>query len=162
MWSYLGRYPGFAGDQGRLAAELPGYPAHEIAAETVACRPAGIRPGQMVVGWAANAGALSEFVLNDDADVVPYQDMDPELEWRRRDGNRIEESTMQGKITAFGFDVNDMIASFPPPPAFFETTWLAEPEQLAELQLSRLKEELRRTAANPFYARRWAEAFLRP
>jgi phenylacetate-CoA ligase len=69
---------------------------------------------------------------------------------------------MQGKITAFGFDVNELIASFPPPPAFFETTWLAEPEQLAALQLSRVKEELRRTAANPFYARRWAEASFDP
>jgi phenylacetate-CoA ligase len=69
---------------------------------------------------------------------------------------------MQGQITAFGFDVNEMIASFPPPPTFFETTWRAEPEQLAELQLNRLKTELKRTAANPFYARRWAEASFDP
>jgi phenylacetate-CoA ligase len=69
---------------------------------------------------------------------------------------------MQGEITAFGFDVNEMIASFPPPPVFFETTWLARPEQLAALQLSRLKAELRRTAANPFYGRRWAEASFDP
>ena len=69
---------------------------------------------------------------------------------------------MQGKMAALGFDATEMIASFPPPATFFETTWLAEPEQLADLQLARLKQELRRTAANPFYARRWAEAGFDP
>lgn len=61
---------------------------------------------------------------------------------------------MQGKITAFGFDIAEMIAAFPPPGTFFEWTWRAEPEQLAALQLRRLKEELQRATANPFYARR--------
>ena len=69
---------------------------------------------------------------------------------------------MQGKITAFGFDIAGMIAAFPPPATFFERTWLAEPEQLAAMQLRRLKEELRRAAANPFHARRWAEASFDP
>ena len=69
---------------------------------------------------------------------------------------------MQAKIAALGVDLTEMTAAFPPPAAFFETTWLAEPEQLAALQLSRLKQELRRTAANPFYARSWAEASFDP
>ena len=65
-------------------------------------------------------------------------------------------------MSAAGFDVNEMIASFPPPPVFFDTVWLAEPEQLARLQLERLKTELQRTAANPFFARRWAQASFDP
>jgi phenylacetate-CoA ligase len=69
---------------------------------------------------------------------------------------------MHAQVSAFGFDVNELIATFPPPPAFFATTWLSEPEQLAELQLSRLKRELRRAAANPFYARRWSAAAFDP
>jgi L-iditol 2-dehydrogenase len=76
---YLGRYSGFPGDRGRLAAQLPGYPAHEIVAETVASRSADLRPGQLVVGWATKVDALSEFVVNDAADVAPYPSMEPEL-----------------------------------------------------------------------------------
>lgn len=69
---------------------------------------------------------------------------------------------MHGQVTGFGFDVSEMISSFPPPPVFFETTWLAEPEQLAQLQLQRLQQELRRASGNPFFARRWAEAGFDP
>lgn len=76
---YLGRRSGFPGDQGRLAAQLPGYPAQEIVAETVASRSADIRSGEMVVGWATNVDALSEFVLNDAADIASCQGMKLEL-----------------------------------------------------------------------------------
>ena len=69
---------------------------------------------------------------------------------------------MQGKITAFGFDIAEMVSAFPPPSTFFERIWLAEPEQLEALQLRRLTQELRRAAANPFHARRWAEHSFDP
>jgi phenylacetate-CoA ligase len=69
---------------------------------------------------------------------------------------------MTMRVSAIGFDVNEMVAKFPPPDEFFETLWLAEPPHLEQLQLERLKDELVRTADNPFYARRWREASFDP
>lgn len=69
---------------------------------------------------------------------------------------------MTVQASAAGFDAQEMIASFPPPPEFFETVWLAEPEKLAEIQLGRLREELQRATRNPFFARRWARASFDP
>lgn len=61
-----------------------------------------------------------------------------------------------------GIDLREMTELFAPPETFFDTTWLAEPDQLEALRDARLRAELRRASANPFHARRWARAGFDP
>ncbi len=75
--------PGFKGVQGRLpgdtgalAAEMAGFPIHEIAGEVIASAHPQHRPGDQVVGWASGFNGLMEYVVSDGAGLAPY---DPAL-----------------------------------------------------------------------------------
>jgi L-iditol 2-dehydrogenase len=77
---YLGRHTGREDDVGRSGAGLPGFPAHEIAGNVVAA--AGrddIPDGAAVVGWATYVDALSEFVVVDGSDVMPFSELRPDV-----------------------------------------------------------------------------------
>ncbi len=75
--------PGFRGVQGRLpgdtgvlAAEMAGFPIHEIVGEVVASRHPDHRIGDHVVGWASGFDGLMEYVTSDGNGLAPY---DPAL-----------------------------------------------------------------------------------
>ena len=75
--------PGFKGVQGRLpgdtgtlAAEMAGFPIHEIVGEVVATAHPGHRVGDRVVGWASGFNGLMEYVASDGNGLAPY---DPAL-----------------------------------------------------------------------------------
>ncbi|MCV7175741.1 zinc-binding dehydrogenase [Mycolicibacterium sphagni] len=75
--------PGFKGVQGRLpgdtgalAAEMAGFPIHEIVGEVLASAHPDHRPGDRVVGWASGFNGLMEFVVSDGGGLAPY---DPAL-----------------------------------------------------------------------------------
>lgn len=76
--------PGFRGTQGRLpgdtgtsAADMAGFPIHEIVGEVLATRHPDHRVGDRVVGWASGFNGLQEFVVADGDGLVGY---DPRLE----------------------------------------------------------------------------------
>lgn len=64
------------GDQGRSAAEMPGFPIHEIVGEVVASRHRSIGIGDQVVGWASGFDGLMEYVVADGEGLAAY---DPSL-----------------------------------------------------------------------------------
>ena len=75
--------PGFKGVQGRLpgdtgtlAAEMAGFPVHEIVGEVVATAHPDHRVGDLVVGWASSFDGLMEYVTSDGDGLAPY---DPAL-----------------------------------------------------------------------------------
>ncbi len=75
--------PGFKGVQGRLpgdtgtlAAEMAGFPVHEIVGEVVATAHPDHRVGDRVVGWASSFDGLMEYVTSDGDGLAPY---DPAL-----------------------------------------------------------------------------------
>ncbi|WKG05745.1 zinc-binding dehydrogenase [Mycolicibacterium sp. HK-90] len=75
--------PGFRGTQGKLpgdtgprAAEMDGFPIHEIVGEVLASRHPDHRPGERVVGWASGFDGLMGRVVSDGAGLVSY---DPAL-----------------------------------------------------------------------------------
>jgi threonine dehydrogenase-like Zn-dependent dehydrogenase len=75
--------PGFKGVQGRLpgdtgvlAAEMAGFPVHEIVGEVLASTHPHHRPGDRVVGWASGFDGLMEFVVSHGDGLAPY---DPAL-----------------------------------------------------------------------------------
>jgi threonine dehydrogenase-like Zn-dependent dehydrogenase len=75
--------PGFRGAQGRLpgdtgvsAAEMNGFPIHEIAGEVLASRHPEHRQGDRVVGWASGFDGLMECVVADGDGLWSY---DPAL-----------------------------------------------------------------------------------
>ncbi|MGE2712423.1 zinc-binding dehydrogenase [Mycolicibacterium litorale] len=75
--------PGFRGAKGRLpgdtgvsAAELTGFPVHEIAGEVLASRHPAHQPGDRVVGWASGFDGLMEFVVADGEGLAAH---DPAL-----------------------------------------------------------------------------------
>ncbi|OBB15769.1 alcohol dehydrogenase [Mycolicibacterium setense] len=75
--------PGFRGTQGKLpgdtgccAAEMDGFPIHEIVGEVLASRHPDHRPGERVVGWASGFDGLMGRVIADGAGLVSY---DPAL-----------------------------------------------------------------------------------
>jgi phenylacetate-CoA ligase len=51
---------------------------------------------------------------------------------------------------------------YPPPPEYFETAWLATPEEIERTQLERLRARALAAAKVPFFARRWADAGFDP
>ena len=60
-------------------------------------------------------------------------------------------------------DHRELIATYPPPPEYFETHYYLEPERIERLQLTRLQEECRRAYDDvPFYRRRWDAAHFEP
>jgi len=75
--------PGFRGAQGRLpgdtgtcAAEMNGFPAHEIVGEVLASRHPAHQPGERVVGWASGFDGLTGQVIADGNGLASY---DPAL-----------------------------------------------------------------------------------
>ncbi|KWX64255.1 zinc-binding dehydrogenase [Mycobacterium sp. NAZ190054] len=71
--------PGFRGAKGRLpgdtgacAAEMDGFPIHEIAGEVIASRHPAHRAGDRVVGWASGFDGLMEQVVADGDGLVAY------------------------------------------------------------------------------------------
>lgn len=75
--------PGFRGAKGKLpgdtgasAAEMDGFPIHEVAGEVIASRHPDHRQGDRVVGWASGFDGLMEQVVADGNGLAPY---DPAL-----------------------------------------------------------------------------------
>ena len=75
--------PGFRGAKGRLpgdvgtsAAEMDGFPIHEVVGEVVASRDRGIGMGERVVGWASGFDGLMEYVVADGDGLATF---DPSL-----------------------------------------------------------------------------------
>ena len=75
--------PGFRGTRGKLpgdtgpcAAEMDGFPVHEIAGEVLASRHTGHQPGDHVVGWASGFDGLMDRVIAEGDGLVAY---DPQL-----------------------------------------------------------------------------------
>lgn len=52
-------------------------------------------------------------------------------------------------------DWPSLAAAYPPPPQYFETVHLAEPEQIERIQLTRAREEVARAGRIPFYRHLW-------
>jgi L-iditol 2-dehydrogenase len=79
--------PGFRGTQGRLpgdtgaqAAEIDGFPIHEIAGEVLASRHPKHRPGDPVVGWASGFDGLKQRVVADGSGLLSYdRSLTPQL-----------------------------------------------------------------------------------
>ena len=75
--------PGFRGAKGRLpsdtgvsAAEMNGFPIHEVVGEVAGSRHPAHRRGDLVVGWASGFDGLMEFVVADGDGLAAY---DPAL-----------------------------------------------------------------------------------
>jgi L-iditol 2-dehydrogenase len=75
--------PGFRGAKGRLAgdvgpsaAEMDGFPIHEIVGDVVASRHPNHRIGDRVVGWASGFDGMMEYVAADGDGLAPF---DPAL-----------------------------------------------------------------------------------
>lgn len=79
--------PGFKGVQGKLpgdtgtcAAEIDGFPIHEIVGEVIVSRHPEHRPGDRVVGWATGFDGLQQQVVSDGNSLAPYdRQLDPQL-----------------------------------------------------------------------------------
>lgn len=65
------------GDNGVRAAEMAGFPIHEVVGEVLVSRHRDHRPGQRVVGWASGFDGLMEYVVADGGGLAPY---DPVLD----------------------------------------------------------------------------------
>jgi phenylacetate-CoA ligase len=59
-------------------------------------------------------------------------------------------------------DYDALVRAYPPPPEYFESAWLAEPEEIERVQLERLRARARVAGEVPFFARRWSEAGFDP
>jgi threonine dehydrogenase-like Zn-dependent dehydrogenase len=75
--------PGFRGTKGRLpgdtgvsAAEMDGFPIHEVVGEVIASRHRSHGIGDRVVGWASAFDGLMEYVVTDGDGLAPF---DPAL-----------------------------------------------------------------------------------
>ncbi|HET6733864.1 zinc-binding dehydrogenase [Mycobacterium sp.] len=75
--------PGFRGTKGRLpgdtgvsAAEMDGFPIHEVVGEVIASRHRGHGIGDRVVGWASGFDGLMQHVVADGDGLAPF---DPSL-----------------------------------------------------------------------------------
>jgi L-iditol 2-dehydrogenase len=71
--------PGFRGAKGRLpgdtgisAAEMDGFPIHEVVGEVVASRHRSIGIGERVVGWASGFDGLMDYVVADGDGLATY------------------------------------------------------------------------------------------
>jgi threonine dehydrogenase-like Zn-dependent dehydrogenase len=61
---FKGIVSGVPGDNGQFAANIPGFPMHEVVGEVVAAPGSDLVAGQRVVGWAENYDALAEYVVS--------------------------------------------------------------------------------------------------
>jgi L-iditol 2-dehydrogenase len=71
--------PGFRGSKGRLpgdtgtsAAEMDGFPIHEVVGEVLASRHGSIGIGERVVGWASGFDGMMEYVIADGEGLSAY------------------------------------------------------------------------------------------
>jgi L-iditol 2-dehydrogenase len=71
--------PGFRGSKGRLpgdtgtsAAEMDGFPIHEVVGEVLASRHGSIGIGERVVGWASGFDGMMEYVVADGEGLSTY------------------------------------------------------------------------------------------
>ncbi|KUH99079.1 zinc-binding dehydrogenase [Mycobacterium sp. IS-3022] len=60
------------GDRGPSAAEMPGFPIHEVVGEVVASRHRSHGVGSRVVGWASGFDGLMQFVVADGDGLASY------------------------------------------------------------------------------------------
>jgi threonine dehydrogenase-like Zn-dependent dehydrogenase len=64
--------------QGRYAAELPGFPMHEVVGEVLESRHPELHEGARVVGWARGMNAIAEYAITDGDSVVGFDNsLDP-------------------------------------------------------------------------------------
>ncbi len=59
-------------------------------------------------------------------------------------------------------DFDRLVREYVPPPEYFDTAYLASPDEIAAVQLTRVRERARRAATVPFFAERWAAAGVGP
>ncbi|HEX4531324.1 MAG TPA: hypothetical protein VIA11_18170, partial [Acidimicrobiia bacterium] len=59
-------------------------------------------------------------------------------------------------------DYGEIMRAYPPPPEYFETAWVARPDEIARVQLERLQARALTASKVPFFARRWEEAGFDP
>lgn len=59
-------------------------------------------------------------------------------------------------------DYDDLTRRYPPPPDYFETAWLDDPEAIEAKQLERLRARAQAAARVPFFARRWEASGFDP
>jgi phenylacetate-CoA ligase len=59
-------------------------------------------------------------------------------------------------------DHDALVREYAPPPEYFETAWLAPPDEIERVQLERLQRRAQAAAKVPFFAERWAEAGFDP
>jgi phenylacetate-CoA ligase len=59
-------------------------------------------------------------------------------------------------------DYDALTRAYPPPPEYFETAWLAPPDEIEAVQLERLQARAKAAAHVPFFARRWVDASFDP
>jgi phenylacetate-CoA ligase len=59
-------------------------------------------------------------------------------------------------------DYDALVRAYPPPPEYFETAWLAPPDEIEAAQLARLRERALAAGRVPFFERRWAAAGFDP
>ncbi|MBW2499787.1 MAG: hypothetical protein JRF61_21090, partial [Deltaproteobacteria bacterium] len=59
-------------------------------------------------------------------------------------------------------DWNYLVQAYPPPPEYFETAYLASPEEIESRQLQRLKERALTAYQIPFHRERWDAAGFDP
>src|SRR5262245_25491578 len=59
-------------------------------------------------------------------------------------------------------DYEALIRAYPPPPEYFESAWLASPDEIEAVQHPRLRQRAAAAARVPFFERRWAAAGFDP
>jgi phenylacetate-CoA ligase len=59
-------------------------------------------------------------------------------------------------------DYDALVEAYPPPPEYFETAWLAPPDEIERTQLRRLRARARAAQRVPFFAARWEAAGFDP
>jgi phenylacetate-CoA ligase len=59
-------------------------------------------------------------------------------------------------------DYDALVRAYPPAPEYFETAWLAPPDEIERVQLERLRARAATAARVPFFARRWRDAGFDP
>jgi phenylacetate-CoA ligase len=59
-------------------------------------------------------------------------------------------------------DYDEIVREYPPAPEYFETAWLAAPDEIERTQLGRLRDRALAAAQVPFFAQRWEAAGFDP
>jgi phenylacetate-CoA ligase len=59
-------------------------------------------------------------------------------------------------------DYDALVCAYPPPPEYFETAWLASPDDIERVQVERLRARAKSASFVPFFAKRWTRADFDP